>query len=305
MGPAAEGARLAEIIKRDLVALVFDLDDTLVPDSTTKLLKEYGIDTVRFWQQDVNALVQAGYDPPVAWLNLLLQSVGHGRPLGELTNAKLRAFGASLDQTFYPGLPQFFEDVRNSVRETYENIEVEFYIVSGGLYEVARGSAIIRKYFKAVYGCHLAGDTPEGTLKYIKRSITFTEKTRYIFEIHKGLDPRHTYKNPILVNKFVPDDARRIPLRNMIYVGDGMTDIPCFSLLKRADGLGFGVFDPQRETKTKEALEEFLRTDRVVSMHAPDYRPNSELGAILRAAVANRCSAIQLERAQPQRQKPA
>jgi hypothetical protein len=295
---------LAEIIKRDLVALIFDLDDTLVPDSTTKLLKEHGIDTAKFWQQDVGSLIQGGYDPPVAWLNLLLQNVGVGRPLGELTNARLREFGASLDGTFYPGLPDFFEDVRNNVRGTYENIEIEFYIVSGGLYEVARGSKVVQKYFKANYGCHLAGDAPEGTLKYVKRSITFTEKTRYIFEIHKGLDPRLTWKNPILVNKFVKEEERRIPLRNMIYVGDGMTDIPCFSLLKKSDGLGFGVFDPKREAKTKEALEEFLRTDRVVSMHAPDYRPEAELGAILRAAVANRCSAIQLERAQPQRQRP-
>jgi phosphoserine phosphatase len=293
---------LAEIIKRDLVAVIFDLDDTLVPDSTTKLLREHGIDTQKFWQQDVNALVQAGYDPPAAWLRLLLENIGPERKLGNLTNEKLREFGASLDSTFYPGLPEFFDEVRKNVRASYENIEVEFYIISGGLYEVARGSKIIREYFKATYGCHLDGETSNGPLKFVKRSITFTEKTRYIFEIHKGLDPAATGKNPILVNKYVKDEDRRIPLKNMIYVGDGMTDIPCFSLLKKSDGLAFGVFDPKRENKTKEALEEFLKTDRVVSMHAPNYRSQAELGAILRAAVANRCTAIQLERAQPQRQ---
>jgi hypothetical protein len=187
------------------------------------------------------------------------------------------------------------------VGKTYVNIEVEFYIISGGLCELARGSRIIQKYFRAVYGCHLAGDTSEGTLKYVKRSITFTEKTRYIFEIHKGLDPQATWRNPILVNQFVRQEERRIPLRNMIYVGDGMTDVPCFSLLKQSGGLGFGVFDPTREAKTKQALEEFLQTDRVISMHAPDYRPQAELGSLLRAAVAQRCAAIQLEQAQPQR----
>jgi hypothetical protein len=296
---------LAEIIQRDIVALIFDLDDTLMPDSTTKLLRDHGIDASAFWQKDVNALIQQGYDPPAAWLNLLIQNIGRGKSLGDLTNGELRRFGELLDKTFYPGLPSFFDDLSGSVKKTYQNIEIEFYIISGGLYELAKGSKIVRKYFRAVYGSHLAGDTEDGVLKYIKMSITFTEKTRYIFEIHKGIDPDIAWRNPILVNKFVAAEDRRVPLRNMIYVGDGMTDIPCFSLLKQGGGLGFGVFDPKREAKTKEALEEFLKTDRVLSMHAPDYRPEAELGSLLRAAVAQRCAAIQLERAEPKRQRPS
>jgi phosphoserine phosphatase len=290
----------ADVIQRDIIALVFDFDDTLVPDSTSILLKAHGVDLTRFWQTDVAALIEQGYDPPTAWLNLLLRNLGPDKLLGNLTNQKLREFGDSLDGSFYPGLPNFFDEIIDMAR-AYENIGIEFYIVSGGLYELAKGSKIVQKYFKAIYGCHLTGDTDDGVLKYIKRSITFTEKTRYIFEIHKGLNPRDTWRNPILVNKFVKPEDRRIPLRNMIYVGDGMTDIPCFSLLKNSGGLGFGVFDPEREKKAKEALEEFLQTDRVVSMHAPNYNKNAELGSILRAAVANRCSAIQLERVQPQR----
>lgn len=290
----------ADIISKEIVALVLDFDDTLLPDSTSLLLKSRGVDPVRFWQQQAAALIQEGYDPPAAWLNLLLKDVGEGRPMGRLTNQDLRAFGSTLDGSFYPGIPAFFDDARE-IASRYPNIEIEFYIVSGGLYEVARGNPVIQKYFKAVYGCHLAGDTPDGVLRHIKRSVTFTEKTRYIFEIHKGLNPRETWSNPILVNKYVSRGERRIPLKNMIYVGDGMTDIPCFSLLKNNGGLAFGVFDPQREKKAKEALEEFLQPDRVVSMHAPNYTKDSELGAILRAAVANRCSEIELGRVQPRR----
>ena len=100
----------AETIRRDIVALIFDLDDTLLPDSTTKLLKDHGINTTEFWEKQ-SALVQQGYDPPAAWLSLLLQNVGVGRPLGELTNSRLRKFGESLDDTFYPGLPSFFDDL--------------------------------------------------------------------------------------------------------------------------------------------------------------------------------------------------
>jgi haloacid dehalogenase-like hydrolase len=294
---------MVDIVSTDVVALIFDFDDTLAPDSTSKLLRAYGIDPTKFWQTDARALLERGYDQPSAYLKLLIDNIGEGKPLGLLTNAKLREFGATLDGDFYPGLPDFFDDVRSDVAKNYKNIQVEFYIISGGLYEIVKGSGIVQKYFNAVYGCHLTGDTEDGLLKYVKRSITFTEKTRYIFEIHKGLDPRETWKNPVLVNRFLRPEERRIPLNNMIYVGDGLTDIPCFSLLKASGGLGFGIFDPNQERKTKEALEQFLQTDRVLSMHAPNYTKGKELGSLLRAAVANRCTAIQLEREQPRRQR--
>ena len=122
-----------------------------------------------------------------------------------------------------------------------------------------------------MYGCHLGSDTPGGPLTHIKRIVTFTEKTRYIFEIQKGLDPADALSNPGLVNKLVPLERRRVPLRHMIYVGDGLTDIPCFSLMKQNGGKGFGVFD-------------------------------KDLGSILRAAILNRCSDIQLDREQPRRE---
>ncbi len=294
---------MVELVATDIVALIFDFDDTLAPDSTSKLLRAHGIETYPFWQNDVKRLVESGYDQPTAYLKLILDNIGPEKPLGELTNARLREFGASLDGDFYPGLPDFFDDVRNEVEANYRNIQIEFYIISGGLYQIIKGSKTIQKYFKAVYGCHLAGDTDDGVLKYVKRSITFTEKTRYIFEIHKGLNPRDTWRDPVLVNKFLRPEDRRIPLSNMIYVGDGLTDIPCFSLLKTFGGMRFGVFNPADEKKTKEALDEFLRTDRVISMHAPNYQKGVDLGAILRAAVANRCTAIQLEREQPRRER--
>jgi hypothetical protein len=280
----------------DIVAVIFDFDDTLLPDSTTKLLKSHGIDTDDFWGRQARELIQQGYDPPTAYLNLILKNVGEAKPLGLLTNQKLIEFGGSLDGTFHEGLPQFFEDVWLEVKSRFKNIEVEFYIVSAGLQPVMEGSAIVQKYFRAAYGCQLAGDDEKGALKYIKRCITFTEKTRYLFEINKGIDPNESRSNPYLVNKSFSDAERRVPFQNMIYVGDGITDIPCFSMLLKFKGLAFGVFDPAKRDKAKQALEEFLQPHRVVSMHAPKFTPDSELGAMLRTAVANRCLAIQLQR---------
>lgn len=280
----------------DIIALIFDFDETLVPDSTTKLLVQHGIDPNDFWGKRAKSLIQEGYDPPTAYLRLLLDNIGQGKRLGLLTNEKLRQFGSTLDKEFHTGLPEFFDEVRTTVKKNFRDIEVEFYIVSGGLQAILDGSQVVRKYFSAAYGCQLGGDTEDGVLKYIKRSITFTEKTRYLFEINKGIDPSDSRSNPYLVNQAVAERNRRIPFTNVIYVGDGMTDIPCFSLVQKMGGTAFGIFDPSKEGKAKQALEEFLKPGRVVSVHAPKYGPDSELGAMLRAAVATRCAAIQLQR---------
>lgn len=275
------------------IAVIFDFDDTLVPDSTTKLLKRAGIDPDKFWKKDVKSLVASGFDTTLAYLKLLIDNIGDGKPLGTLTNKGLREFGATLNKDFYPGLPGLFRDLKK-IGDSFD-VSIEFYIISGGLQEVIEGTKIVQTHFKGVYGCQLAEDRQTGLLSYIKRCVTFTEKTRYLFEINKGLRPEQTRKNPYLVNNDVPDQKRRIPFNNMIYVGDGLTDIPCFSFLKKAKGTGFGVFDPGEESSAKRALLDFLKTDRVISMHAAKYRKTDELGSFLRAAVTIRCSQLRLQ----------
>lgn len=277
------------------LALVFDFDDTLVPDSTTKLIQAKGFDPQEFWSTDVKALVDDGFDPTLAYLKLLLDNVGTDKPLGPLTNSDLGAFGAGLDEDYYPGLPDFFDDVQKLVKDDFNHIDVEYYIISGGLQAIIEGSRNVKKYFTGVYGCQLASDPETGILRDIKRCVSFTEKTRYLFEINKGISPSEGATRPLLVNQAVPLEKRRIPWRNIIYIGDGLTDIPCFSLVKANGGTTFGVFDPGEERNAKRAFQEFLKTGRVSSMHAPRYQHDDDLGAILRAAVASTCSQIQLE----------
>ena len=185
--------------------------------------------------------------------------------------------------------------MRALVETSFKYIEIEFYIISGGLQAVIEGSEIVRKYFTGVYGCQLAGSKGTGTLTDIKRCVSFTEKTRYLFEINKGIRPADSLTQPHLVNRDIPPENRRVPWKNIIYIGDGLTDIPCFSLVNRNGGISFGVFDPREEGKAKRAFQEFLTTDRVISMHAPRYRESDDLGAFLRAAVASRCAQIKME----------
>jgi hypothetical protein len=277
------------------IAVIFDYDETLIGDSTTRFLAENGIDTDRFWGEDVAALLKEGYDPTHAWLNLFIERFGEGEPLGPVTNKTLNEFGATLDDSYSPGIPELFDDLRAIVGE-YRDISIEFYVISGGLEEIIRGSGVMQDKITDIWACLLGEDPDTGYVKRIKRCVTFTEKTRHIFEINKGLESKDTLANPLLVNKDVPEEDRRVPLHNMIYVGDGLTDIPCFSLLSHNGGLAFGVFDPSEAKSARRALLEFLKPGRVVSMHRAQYREDDELGALLRAAVASLCSRIAVDR---------
>lgn len=278
------------------IALIFDFDDTLLPDSTTALLDSYGIDTKNFWGHSVKELIRSGYEPALAYLNRILENVGPTKPLGLLRNEDLRQFGQSLGTKFYPGLNGMLKELKEAVKSVSNQIDIEFYILSGGLQDLIEGNSFVAKNFNAVYACQFGEDPESGSIRQIKRCVTFTEKTRYLFEINKGIRPENVLENQYIVNKDVPQKNRRIPFRNMIYVGDGLTDIPCFSLIKKMGGIAFGVFNPLEEKSAKRALLEFLHTDRVISMHAPKYRKTDELGSLLRAAVSNVANRIELEK---------
>jgi phosphoglycolate phosphatase-like HAD superfamily hydrolase len=278
-----------------VLAVIFDFDDTLLPDSTSALLRAHGLDANEFWTKRTRELVDQGYDPPLAYLNLLLREVGPGKPLGELTAQHLREFGASLDASWFPGLPQLFEDLRFLAGE-HRDVSIEFYIISGGLQSIIEGGEYVKKYFTGVYGCQLGDDATTGLVKDVKRCVTFTEKTRFLFEINKGISPSDAATQPHLVNQLVPEKTRPVPFRNMIYVGDGLTDIPCFSLIDKGGGTAFGVFQSGKES-AKQAFQRFLETKRVRSMHHPDYRDDAELGSLLRAAVSTACSNIMIQAA--------
>jgi hypothetical protein len=267
---------------QNIIAVVFDFDDTLADDSTTALLKSKGIDTADFWNNKAAKLIADGWDPTPAYLKLILDHVGTGKPLGKLSNAKLREFGKGL--RFYPGLPGIFRELKESAKEhTASNPAIEFYIISGGLEEVIKGSSIA-SHMSGIWGCNFAEEN--GQISHIKNLISFTEKTKYLYAIHKGVTGS---SSPYAVNERVEKADRRIPFENMIYLGDGLTDVPCFSLLDHFGGKAFGVFDPKRAGASKKAWEGLLAPKRVTSMNAPKYRKNDELGALLRVIVKSMC----------------
>jgi len=272
----------------DILAVVFDYDDTIVPDSTTQLLEQHGINARGFWEQSLR-LTGQGYDTTHAYLRLLIDNIGEEKPLGPLTNAALREFGGRVEETMYPGLPELISDLRAIVKQY--NYSVEFYIVSGGLEEVILGNSLVAKEFTAVYGCTLGGDEEEGPLKYIKRAVTFSEKTKYIFEINKGILPSQALTNPMAVNDYVDPKTRRVPLQNMIYIGDGLTDIPCFSLIRNNNGDTFGVFHRRKDLSKKMRIySNILKPNRILGTYYPEYGEEQQLGEMIRLAASTWCA---------------
>jgi hypothetical protein len=123
-----------------------------------------------------------------------------------------------------------------------------------------------------------------GAIEFPKKIISFTDKTRYLFQINKGLIGKSSRGKPFEVNKKVKADQLRIPLRNMIYVGDGYTDIPCFSLLKQNEGFAIGVYD-KHDRKKRDKAWEFVQDERVSNLLSADYSEGSDLCNTLEMAV--------------------
>ena len=270
---------------QNTIAVIFDFDDTLVPDSTTQLLQSRGINIDEFWGREHKELLGNGYDAPHGYLKLILDRTIEGKEFFGLTNEHLYEFGSTIE--IYPGVKTLFRDLKKVAKEVDETITVQFFVISGGLEEIIRGCEPIYKHLTGMWGCRLAAEQGDTKLKYIKNVITFTEKTRYLFEINKGISSEDTKTNPYLVNKNIEEKDRAIPFKNMIYVGDGLTDIPCFSLIQRERGYCFGILHRDKDGNPKrKVMKELLEPKRAMSLHSPKYGVKQDLGGVLRTTVA-------------------
>ncbi len=283
---------------QNTVAVVFDYDSTITTDSTSELLESRGIDVDSFWEDVGKIVEEQEWDPTLAYLHKFIVGANEGDgKLAGLKNEDLRKFGAKIK--FYPGVLEVFDDLKNIVRERTDDegneikIKIEFYIISGGLEELIKGSAVAEKV-ETVRACQFATDPKTGVICGIKNSVSFTGKTRYLFEINKGVikDGR---EKPFLVNAFKPAASRPVPFEHMIYLGDGLTDVPSFSIVTARGGTSFGVADPKQPGASTKAWERLAAPKRVVNVNEPDYRPDALLGAFLRRAVHEICTRIQEE----------
>lgn len=271
----------------DVVCFIWDFDKTLILGyMQDPLFKHYGVDAKSFWDE-VNSLPKqyasrgiAKVNRDTIYLNHMITYAHTGRFQG-LSNAVLQSLGAELE--FYPGLPDFFKEVKERIEtdSTYREygVTVEHYIVSTGLAAMIEGSKV-RPYVDGVWGCEFIehpigmqsdGEQETSVISQIAYAIDNTSKTRAIFEIKKGAN-----KFPeIDVNAAMPLDRRRVPFSNMIYVADGPSDVPSFSVVQQYGGRTYAVYPRGNLDAFKQA--EMLRKDRRIDMYGEaDYSPNTQ-----------------------------
>jgi hypothetical protein len=237
-----------------ILAIVFDCDDTLAPDTTSQLLKAKGFseeDLKRFWKAEIGGLVQQEWDPTVATMTKLAELANSAGPLAGLTLAEINEIGLRL--TFYGGIPGMFSQVKGMIEADPEfspyGIRVEFYIISGGIEELMRARADVAVEMRDIWGCSFEY-AESGLVRRPKRVVSFTEKTKFLFNIQKGLVGQKYKSQPYAVNAKTPPEEVRVPFENMVYIGDGPSDIPCMSLLEKAGGLVIGILSEDNPYKT-------------------------------------------------------
>ena len=283
--------------------MVWDCDKTLISSYMQEpLFRHFNVDGGKFWKE-VNAL-KAYYgkqgisvNSDTSYLNHILTYVKAGIFKG-LNNALLREFGKELK--FYPGLPQFFGEVKSLINddEKYKafDIRLEHYVVSTGFAETIRGSAIA-PFVDGIFGCEfiespaqpgfleslgagsLSGDVPSTSansaaseISQVASALDNTSKTRYLFEINKG---SNKYPETIDVNSSIARESRRVPFENMVYIADGPSDVPAFSILNYNGGSTFAVY-PKGDVKAFRQVDALRRDNRVQMFGEADYETASQ-----------------------------
>jgi hypothetical protein len=280
-GPLFEGS---------VIALIWDFDGTLIPGyQQDPLFEHFGISRDEFWKE-VNGLTSyyetrgVVVSPDTIYLNHILTYVQEGKFAG-LNNEMLRAFGKRLE--FYPAMPDFLALCKTAIEDDPvfqdRDISVEHYIVSTGLRQVMIGSAAA-PLVDGIWGCDFIEapaasgflKAPEGPPKapsvitQVGYFLDNTTKTRAIWEINKGCN-----KDPnIGVNDHIAPQLRRVPLRNMMYVADGPSDVPVFSILNQYGGRTVGVHNGTEEHF--EQVAKLRDQGRVQHFVRADYSPGSE-----------------------------
>lgn len=262
------------------IGIVFDFDGTLAPDSTSSFLESIGVDVASFWTRANTRIAEEGWDPIPVYLYQLLE-LAHDPAHGiTITREMFQRHGATI-KTF-PGVSTLFSRFRAHAEEIDPSYRLEFYLISSGIGDILRHTRIA-KHFEYIWACEFAYK-PDGSLLFPKNVISSNEKTRFLFHISKGFSAETSRTDPAKVNVKVVDRQYRIPFKRMIYVGDGYTDIPCFALLKKNQGVAFGVYEREQSRKWTQAWG-FVQDERVTSLLPAEFGKNSPLEDHVKMAI--------------------
>lgn len=259
-------------IKKPIVALMYDFDKTLC----TKDMQEYsfipnmGMTAEEFWKDSAELSKNEKMDSILAYMYLMIDKSNANHK--SIKRDDFVRLGKNIE--YFKGVPSWFERINKFGSE--QGLNVEHYIISSGLKEIIEGTSI-GKYFKQIYACEFFYDHNQ-TAAWPKIAVNYTTKTQFLFRINKGVLDIANDKD---LNKFTPSEERRIPFRNMIYIGDGLTDVPCMKLVKVNGGQSIAVY----QTRKRDIGNELITSQRVDFVTNADYSEGSELEQIIQNVI--------------------
>ena len=270
---------------KPVLAICYDFDKTLSPDDMQAqgyIQAVYDGDVQAFWDES-NALAKENeMDTNLAYMYKMVQEA-HGRIV--FTRKTLEEYGAKV--ALFPGVEEWFERIRKYGKEN--GVIVEHYIISSGLKEMIEGTSIAKAgVFEKIYASSFMFDQ-RGVAIWPAQAINYTNKTQFLFRIEKGtLDV-----NDSGVNDYYEPEKIRVPFRNMVYIGDSDTDIPCMKLVNAYGGHSIGVFNNDTFDKTK--VYKMLHDNRIKFFAPADYTDGSDLDKLVKSIIIRTASNEVLE----------
>jgi len=248
------------------IALVYDFDGTLSPRPMQEyaFLPKIGADPAAFWEETNRLSREQGADPLITYMHLLYKKAKEAGV--RIDREDLVAQGRDVE--LFAGVQEWFDEIAGYVKMRAEShgIDVRHYLVSSGLTEIIEGTPIFNR-FHNVFASEYWFDAYD--LPYPKRVITDTGKTQYLFRINKGVEDLGK-----TINQHMPEDQRPIPFANMIYFGDGDTDVPSMAVMRKNGGHAIAVHPPG---KARQKCVDLFKAGRVDFFAPADYRRGSEL----------------------------
>lgn len=255
------------------VAIAYDFDGTLAPGNMQEhsFIPSLGIDTSTFWTEVKKRAKENDMDEILSYMQLMIQEAA-SKDL-PIRKKDFESHGKSI--VFFDGVDSYFSRINEYTKE--KGIALEHYIISSGLREFVSGTKIA-KYFTNIFASGFKYDV-NGVAVWPALAINYTNKTQYLFRINKGI--KNAYDNT-LINKYVPDDERPIPFNQMIYIGDGETDVPAMKMIKYEGGSAIAVYNQKIRAKQgkrspKQICEDLIKQNRADFIAAADYSDGSDL----------------------------
>lgn len=257
---------------KPVIAICYDFDKTLSPNDMQAqgYIQSVGEEVESFWKESNELAEENEMDQNLAYMFTMIQKA-HGKLV--FNKKALMEYGSKVK--LFPGVETWFRRIREYGAS--KGVIIEHYIISSGLKEMIEGTKVANE-FEKIYASSFYYDK-EGVAQWPAQAINYTSKTQFLFRIEKGaLDV-----NDPAVNDYFEPENMRIPFRNMIYIGDSDTDIPCMKLVNSNSGHSIGVFNP--ETQDKRKVYKMMEDKRIKYYTPADYRENSELDKLVKAII--------------------